>query len=316
MQCCCGAGDDGRAVPQVDAEDEMGNTPLHLAAAAGSAAVVQALINAQANLGARNLHGSTPLHLAFAHNDRRCATVIFSSGLADVNEADEYGRTALHIAFSSRVAALQRAKDLGVRMPRTPHVGRRPPRDKPGNRGESSDRPRVAEEFPAGSADDFAQGMVLRLRSVKDVGQYIEDIDEVRVTAALAPARPHSPRSGVVSTAHRTGAGQGRAPASHRQRSSTCVSRSRPDALVPHLHPRPADGRLTSSLVCAAPRYAKVHKHLSEILAQGQADACVPVSSSPLANVDGIGIGDLDGPAAWCQVQARHVQRRPHAARD
>ena len=56
---------------QVDAEDEEHNTPLHLAAVHGSSAVVQSLVNRQANASAKNDHGSTPLHLAFARNERR-----------------------------------------------------------------------------------------------------------------------------------------------------------------------------------------------------------------------------------------------------
>ena len=53
-----------RVAGLVNSTDKGGNTPLHLAAMAGSEAVTPALLAAGADTNAKNVHGQTPLRLA------------------------------------------------------------------------------------------------------------------------------------------------------------------------------------------------------------------------------------------------------------
>ena len=79
----------------VNARNDMGHTPLHMAANPGA---VQALVSAGADVDARSNDGSTPLHLAAGEQDRcRVMTALLDAG-ADVNAINARGRTALDIA--------------------------------------------------------------------------------------------------------------------------------------------------------------------------------------------------------------------------
>jgi len=172
------------ACVQIDAEDDTGNTALHLAAAAGSPSVCAALIARQANANARNMRGNTPLHLAFAENNRRCAHVLLAEGEADVEDTDNNGRTAIHIAFAARLAAVNRSKELGSTLPTAQPLG--------GKDMDADDR--VAVEVIAGTADDFAQRRVKELSSATQVADYIDEVDEVRCFGrfVLSPALTHA----------------------------------------------------------------------------------------------------------------------------
>ena len=84
------------------------DTPLHLAAANGHAAVATLLIDNKADINAKNNSGYTPLHLAALNGKEAVATLLIAKG-AQVNAKDKYGYTPLHwAAFHGRkeVAAL------------------------------------------------------------------------------------------------------------------------------------------------------------------------------------------------------------------
>ena len=168
----------------------------------GSAAVVQSLVNSQANVSAQNVHGTTPMHFAFARNERRCATVLLGESSADVNDPDNQGRTPLHVAFTARIAALERASamkanknaDIQVRgcraldFPSLPislsvclcgcvcaWVCFSPQSRRPVTAATQS----MWGSHPAGSADDLARRHVNALTSERAIADYVEDLDEV-----------------------------------------------------------------------------------------------------------------------------------------
>ena len=67
----------------VDSRDNIGWTPLHLAAAAGTAEAITALLNAGAYIGARDKNGLTPLHLAAGFGTAETVTALLDAG-ADI----------------------------------------------------------------------------------------------------------------------------------------------------------------------------------------------------------------------------------------
>lgn len=89
-----------------------GDTLLHLAAAAVQPAIARALVEAHANVSARNRHGAEPLHYACdprpAQNTSWAPTaqeelirILIAAG-ADPNAADASGVTPLHRAVRAR----------------------------------------------------------------------------------------------------------------------------------------------------------------------------------------------------------------------
>ncbi|CAN5714749.1 hypothetical protein BH11ARM2_BH11ARM2_34470 [soil metagenome] len=73
--------------------DKDGNTPLHWAAWKGHAPIVEALLDAGADIGAHSENGhwgTTPLHAAAHGNQRAAAEVLIRRG-ADVNAARAVG---------------------------------------------------------------------------------------------------------------------------------------------------------------------------------------------------------------------------------
>lgn len=78
----------------VNARDEGGNTPLHMAAVNGTVENVMSLIEAGANVNARDTLGNTPLHGAFTPET---AIALIEAG-AEVNVWNEVGSTPLHFA--------------------------------------------------------------------------------------------------------------------------------------------------------------------------------------------------------------------------
>lgn len=85
----------------VDARGWMGETPLHAAAAAGSAGAVRVLLDAGANARARRDNGDTPLHYAASGE---IATLLFRA-IKDVtpDQHNEHGQTPLHRAGDREV---------------------------------------------------------------------------------------------------------------------------------------------------------------------------------------------------------------------
>lgn len=99
--------------------DELGlsGTALHLATARGSAAIVAALIDAGADLEARDDSGLRPLHLAVRSNDLPITTLLIQRG-ADTDAYDGQGMTPLILAARAGYAAIVTALLDGGADPR------------------------------------------------------------------------------------------------------------------------------------------------------------------------------------------------------
>lgn len=63
----------------IDAKDNNGRTPLHLAAAKGRTAVARALVDAKAAVDLPDDWGKTPLHHAVEHDHNETVRVLLSS---------------------------------------------------------------------------------------------------------------------------------------------------------------------------------------------------------------------------------------------
>jgi len=81
----------------VNAVDERGSTPLHLAADAGSTEALILLIERGAGLEARDADGDTPLHWAAYAGRADVVAVLIESG-AEIDAADTQRKTPLHYA--------------------------------------------------------------------------------------------------------------------------------------------------------------------------------------------------------------------------
>merc|ERR1712039_156461 len=84
----------------------MGSTPLHKAAACGSADMVDMLLSNGAAPHLADEWGYTPLHRAVARGQRHVAEKLLKSGQVDVNAEDHRGDRPLHQAASSGDYAL------------------------------------------------------------------------------------------------------------------------------------------------------------------------------------------------------------------
>ena len=96
-----------QAGADLDARDEWDNTPLHDAAESGTPEVVRALLAAGADVNARPRHfdsfsgaGNTPLHYAARNPNAEVAAALLEAG-ADVNARGQWGGTPLHTAASN-----------------------------------------------------------------------------------------------------------------------------------------------------------------------------------------------------------------------
>lgn len=81
-----------QTIPDIDAE----STPLHWAAEHGLYSIVAKLLDNGAAVDAADQFGRTPLHLAVPYTD--VAQLLIDAG-AEVNAADIFGRTPLHAAL-------------------------------------------------------------------------------------------------------------------------------------------------------------------------------------------------------------------------
>ncbi|WP_420011980.1 ankyrin repeat domain-containing protein [Tateyamaria sp.] len=73
-----------------------GDSPLHSAAKNGKAEAIGALLNAGADLDARNEDGSTPLHQAARKGQKDVVGALLNSG-ADPRALDKLGRTPFDV---------------------------------------------------------------------------------------------------------------------------------------------------------------------------------------------------------------------------
>src|SRR5215467_3494938 len=83
---------------EVNQRDKRGGTPLHYAAAFGSAGTLRGLLEKGADVNAVNAFGATPL--MFAVNEPAKAALLVMHG-ANVNARSKMGRTALLLAAAS-----------------------------------------------------------------------------------------------------------------------------------------------------------------------------------------------------------------------
>lgn len=98
----------------IHAKDNWGNTPLHTAIIADKGDIAEWLINAGADVNAKNKYGVTPLHLTsktevyIDRNDERIGDLLIAYG-ADADTTTEAGDTPLHYAaYQSQYFAADR----------------------------------------------------------------------------------------------------------------------------------------------------------------------------------------------------------------
>ncbi|MGL4463239.1 MAG: ankyrin repeat domain-containing protein [Planctomycetia bacterium] len=93
----------------VNAGDDRGHTPLHLAA---NPEAVEALVEVGADVNARSRDGGTPLHLAAGEADRADVMAALLEAGADAKAVDARGETALDVALArgddDKIALLRR----------------------------------------------------------------------------------------------------------------------------------------------------------------------------------------------------------------
>jgi ankyrin repeat protein len=102
----------------VDATDQKGLTPLHVAAANKQFEVARTLIGLRANLNARSMNGQTPLHVA-VRNDDVAMTQLLLTNRASVETRDNFGNTPLLLALQSADAESLDAGGLGEKQTTT-----------------------------------------------------------------------------------------------------------------------------------------------------------------------------------------------------
>ena len=88
----------------INARDDWGNTPLHLAAEQGAGRVVVGLVRAGAKIDDINHEGKTALHVAACCDDSEAVEALLTEG-ADITIQDNVAWTALHYAVTNGCAA-------------------------------------------------------------------------------------------------------------------------------------------------------------------------------------------------------------------
>jgi len=97
----------------VNATDQKGLTPLHVAAANRQLGAAQVLVALRSKLDAKSSTGQTPLHVAVRNGDARIVSLLLTNR-APVNARDNFGNTPLLLALqSSDAEALDAAGGLG-----------------------------------------------------------------------------------------------------------------------------------------------------------------------------------------------------------
>lgn len=101
----------------VNAKNELGSTPLHIAAGNTAPDVAKLLIDKGANVNAKDNNGSTPLHLAAFTGHKENVNLLLAKG-ADVNAKDNKGKTARD--YADAVLNREIADMLLIKMLATP----------------------------------------------------------------------------------------------------------------------------------------------------------------------------------------------------
>ena len=84
----------------VNAKDKLGEAPLHIAAVRGYNEITSLLIAEGADVNTRNQHGLTPLHAAAWSGHKETVALLIAKG-ANINAKDEDGVTPLHVSALS-----------------------------------------------------------------------------------------------------------------------------------------------------------------------------------------------------------------------
>ena len=85
------------AEANINAKNKDGNTPLHLAAREGHENVVKLLVEAGVDIKAKDKYGNTPLHFAAREGNENMAKLLVDAK-AGVNKKNSIGDTPLHFA--------------------------------------------------------------------------------------------------------------------------------------------------------------------------------------------------------------------------
>lgn len=94
----------------INAKDFDGNQPIHFAAKRDSDELVKLLLKAGADVNSENNSGKTPLHIAAIENSKSSAIVLINNG-ANVDSLDEYDRTPLDLAIENDNESMIRLLD-------------------------------------------------------------------------------------------------------------------------------------------------------------------------------------------------------------
>jgi hypothetical protein len=106
-------------------KDEGGKTPLHYAAAK-NALMIHPLVQAGADVNARDLHNNTPLHEAAYFNNAAAIKSLVDAG-ADINAQDRDKNTPLHKAiYNNSKEAIQELISLGANVKMKNNKGESP----------------------------------------------------------------------------------------------------------------------------------------------------------------------------------------------
>ncbi len=81
----------------VNLQNDVGNTPLHLAIKNNTHKVIKSLIDLKADVNIKNNEQETPLHIAIQNSPPSIVEMILNAG-ADKEATDQNGETAIHLA--------------------------------------------------------------------------------------------------------------------------------------------------------------------------------------------------------------------------
>ena len=88
-----------KGIECLEARDDNGTTPLHLAALSGNKEIVEFLLNNNVNINPLDQGGMTPLYGAALGGDTEIINILLKNG-ADKNIINEYGETVLDYALT------------------------------------------------------------------------------------------------------------------------------------------------------------------------------------------------------------------------